>query len=99
MKKFKDFGIKPSLQSLQGDKIKIDRILNREISVVDYRIEDSKYGNGSSKCLYMQIQIGETKYVVFTGSVVLIELIQQVPKGDFPFLTTIIKENERFEFT
>ena len=99
MKQFKDFGIKPTLQSLTGDKIKIERILNREIEVYDFRIEDSKFGNGSNKCLYLQIAIGDTKHVVFTGSTVLIQLIEQVPKSEFPFKTTIIKENDRFEFT
>lgn len=72
-KKFKDFGIKPALQSLTGDKIKMERILNREIKVYDYRIEDSKF---KGKCLYLQISIGESKHVVFTGSMVLIEMIQ-----------------------
>ena len=97
MKQFKDFGIKPSIKSLVGDKIKMDRILNREIVVYDYRLEDSKYAD--SKCLYLQISISETKHVVFTGSSVLIETIKQVPKSDFPFETTIVKENEHFEFT
>lgn len=99
MKQFKDFGIKPALQSLVGDKIKIDRIINREITVYDFRIEDSKYGNGNSKCLYLQIGIAETKHVVFTGSTVLIQLIEQVPKTEFPFTTIIVKDNDRFEFT
>lgn len=99
MKQFKDFGIKPALRSLTGDKIKMERILNREITVYDYRIEDSKFNKNNSKCLYMQIGIGDTKHVVFTGSTVLLELIQQVPKSEFPFTTTIVKENERFEFT
>lgn len=99
MKQFKDFGIKPSLQSLTGDKIKIERILNRTITVTDYRIEDSKYNNGNAKCLYMQIEVDNTKRVVFSGSKVLIELIEQVPKNEFPFITIIVKENERFEFT
>jgi hypothetical protein len=99
MKKFKDFGIKTTLQSFTGDKIKMSKILNREISIHDFKLEDSKYGNGNSKCLYMQIAIGDTKHVVFTASTVLIETIQKVPKTEFPFITTIIEENERFEFT
>lgn len=98
MKKFKDFGIKTPLQSFVGDKIKIDRIINREITVYDFRVEDSKYGS-NRKCLYLQIGIGDLKYVVFTGSTVLIETIQQVPKTEFPFATTIVKDNERFEFS
>jgi hypothetical protein len=99
MKKFKEFGIKPASQSMQGDKIKISKVINREIVVHDFKVEDSKFGSGSSKCLYMQISIGETKHVIFTGSTVLIETIQQIPKADFPFITTIVKEDERFEFS
>lgn len=34
-----------------------------------------------------------------TASAVLIENIQKVPKDGFPFVTTIVKENEHFEFT
>lgn len=99
MKQFKDFGIKPNLQSLTGDKIKIDRILNKEITVCDYRLEDSKYGTGNSKCLYMQIELDGAKRVIFSGSKVLIELIELVPKNEFPFKTIIIKDHDRFEFT
>jgi len=99
MKQFKDFGIKAEVHNFTGDKIKMSKILNREISVLDYRIEDSKYGNNNSKCLYMQIEIGVTKHVVFTGSTILIQMIQKIPKGEFPFKTTIIKEDDRFEFS
>jgi hypothetical protein len=99
MKQFKDFGIKPEVKSFTGDKIKVERILNREVVVHDYRIEDSKYqGKGNGKCLYLQISIGETKHVVFSGSVTLMQMIERVPKADFPFQTTIVKENERLEF-
>lgn len=96
MKKFSELGIKTNIQSFMGDKIKMDRILNREIVVHDFRIEDSKY---TEKCLYMQISIGQTKHVVFTGSKNLRETIQQIPKDGFPFTTTIIREAEYFTFT
>jgi hypothetical protein len=96
MKQFKDFGIKVQSKAFQGDKIKIERLLNREITVHEYRIENSKF-NG--KCLWLQISLGDMKYVVFTGSLVLMDTIEQVPKENFPFLTTIIKDNERFEFS
>lgn len=98
MKNFKDLGIKNNTQAFVGDKIKIDRILNREISVHGFKIEDSKVKSGT-KCLYMQISIGDAKHVVFTGSVVLMDMIQQVSSADFPFKTTITRENERLEFT
>jgi hypothetical protein len=36
---------------------------------------------------------------MFTGSKSLIEMIEQVPKANFPFKTIIITENDRPEFT
>ncbi len=99
MKQFKDLGVTTIVQSFIGDKIKIERILNREITVYDYKIEDSKFNKGNGKCLYMQIGIGEIKYVVFSGSTVLMGTIQKITKEDFPFQTTIIKSNDHFEFT
>lgn len=99
MNKFKDFDIKPLAPGFTGDKIKIERILNREIVIHDYRITDSKYNDGKGKCLHLQIEIGGIKHVVFTGSAALLEIVQQIPQSGFPFITTIIKDNDRFEFT
>lgn len=93
MKSFKDMGITISSTSFTGDKIKMDRILNREITVLDCRIEDSTVKIGT-KCLWMQIEVDGRKHVVFTGAKGLMQMIQQVDKEDFPFKTTIIKENE-----
>ena len=98
MKKFSEFGIKTISQSFTGDKIRIERILNRSIQVIDYRIEDSKYGDGK-KCLYVQIELDKEKRVIFTGSKNLIDMIEQVPKTEFPFETTIIKDNDRLIFS
>jgi len=100
MKKFNEFGIKLTVKTFIGDKIKISRILNREIVVHDYKIVDSKYTeSGSGKCLYLQISMGETKYVVFSGSTGLMEQIQAVPAEGFPFTTTIVEMDDRYEFS
>lgn len=98
MKSFKEFGIKPTTKAFTGDKIKINKILNREIIVHDYKITDSKY-EGKGKRLDLQLQLNETKHVVFTSSTGLMEAIQQVPKEGFPFKTTIVEENDRYEFS
>lgn len=98
MKRFNELGVKPQLKGFTGDKIKINKIINREITVHDYRIEDSKFKD-KGKCLHMQIQIGGNMHVVFTGSTVLMDTLQQVSKSNFPFVTTIIEENERFLFS
>ncbi len=90
---------KPQSKSFEGDKIKIDRILNKQITVEAYKIEVSKYDKGTGKCLYIQVLVDGSKRVLFTGSANLMDMINQVPKDKFPFKTTIIKENERFEFT
>lgn len=100
MKNFKDFGIKPEIASMTGEKIKISKILNREIVVHDFRIEESKFKKENApSCLHMQISLDDVKHVVFTGSQVLANLIVRIPKDYFPFKTTIIKENERYEFS
>jgi len=85
---------------MQGKKIEMYKVLNREISVHDYLIGPSKYEQkGNGKCLKLQIEFENEKRVVFTGSVILQEMIQQVNRTDFPFSTTIKKEEERFFFT
>ena len=98
MTAFKDLGIKAELSNFTGDKIKIDRLLNAEISVLDYKIEDSKVKQGT-KLLILQLEKQGTKHVLFSGSTILIQMIKQVPKDKFPFTTTIIKESEHLEFT
>lgn len=95
---FKDLGIKPKITTFIGDKIKIDRILNTEIIIHDYKIEDSKKKLGT-KLLTLQIERNQTKNIIFTGSNVLMDMISQVPKEKLPIRTTIIKDNERYEFT
>lgn len=100
MKSFKELNIKPKETSgFTGDKMKIAKVFNKEIIVHDFKIQKSKFEKGNDKCLYLQIELNNQKYVVFTGSTFLMDTIQQVPKEEFPFTTTIIKEDERFEFT
>jgi hypothetical protein len=98
MNQFKDFKIKPEINHFTGDKIKIDKILNVPILVIDYKIEQSKAKPGT-QLLTLQIEKSGTRHVVFTGSVVLRQMIERVDKDKFPFTTTIVKENEYLEFT
>ena len=97
---FKDFGIKVQNKGFIGDKIKIDRVLNRRIVVHDYKIEPSKFEEkGDGYRLTMQVEVNGQKHVIFTSSTALKEMIKQVPRERLPFETTIIKDNERYEFT
>jgi hypothetical protein len=98
MKNFKEMGIKVAARAFVGDSIKMDRILNRPITVHHYKITDSNKKMGT-ECLHLQITVDGQLRVLFTGATALLEAIRQVPAEDFPFLTTIIKQNERSEFT
>jgi RNA-directed DNA polymerase len=100
MRTFKELNIASGEKGMMGDKIKMERVFNREISVHSYKVGPSKIKDkGSGQCLQMQICIGETMHVLFTGSLHLIDLIERVPKEAFPFKTIIIKDNDRFLFT
>jgi len=93
-KKFGDFAKEES--PLDGEKIQIDKIINQEILVIGYKINDSKYND--SKCLKLQFEIDNEKHIVFTGSNVLIDQIEKY-KEEIPFLTTIKKINKYYTFT
>lgn len=99
-KNFRDLGIKTEVNSLSGDKIKIERVLNTPVTVKRYKIEPSKFQEkGNGKRLVLQIEYNKEVRVIFTGSVVLMDTIQKIPKEDFPFETTIKRTGEYFEFT
>ncbi len=101
MNNFSQFNIQASKICFEGDKIKMSRILNKEIIVYHFKIEDSKVfkERGSGKCLQMQIAVNGQKHVIFTGASGLIEVIQKIPETGFPFTTTIIEENDRYKFS
>lgn len=98
MNNFKDFGISAVTSKFIGDKISVSRLVNTEITVVDFKLADSVKKPGT-QCLTLQIEKGGEKRVVFTGSRGLISQICQVPRESFPFKTTITIRNEYYEFT
>lgn len=99
-KKFSDLGIKSVTTKFVGEKIRLAKVLNTEITVHAFRIEPSKYPDkGSSNCLWLQISVDGKKYVAFSIAKLLMETIQKVPINDFPFTTKIINDNEVYEFT
>lgn len=98
MKKFSDFA---EITTLEGDKMKIDNILNQNIIVTGARISKSKYSkNESGKYLTLQFKMhGEEKpYVIFTGSEVLISQIEKY-KEQMPFEAKIVKINRYYTFS
>lgn len=99
MKSFKDLNIKTHTDHLIGEKIKISKILNKDIIINGFKIGQSKYPkNKSGKCLSLQIEVDKEQRVIFTGSDVLISIMEQVKKEDLPIETKIVQEGEHYEF-
>jgi hypothetical protein len=93
MRKFSDFAESPEI--LDGEKIRIDDVLNRELVVTGFSVRDSKYSkNKSGKYLTLQVRINDEKRVVFTGSDVLID--QMTKYGNQVPFVAIVKKVDRF---
>ena len=93
-KRFSDFAKEHF--PLDGKKLKIEEVLNREITVLAFRVKPSKYKNEA--CLTIQFLLKCEKYVVFTGSKVLADQSLLYQK-ELPFLATIKKIDKYFTFT
>ena len=93
--RFSDFV--EELKPLDGDKKKIEEILNREVLIIDFKVKDSKKQRDS---LYATIQfnIDDVNHIVFTGSNVLIDQLEQY-KDHLPFYATIKKIDRYYTFS
>lgn len=96
-KRFTDFAKEET--PLDGDKMRIDDILNCEIEIIGHRLRKSKFKKeANGMCLTIQFLTDEVKRVVFTGSEVLIDQLDKY--GDeIPFLTTIKKIDKYYTLT
>jgi hypothetical protein len=99
-KRFSDHGIKAaSSKALSGDKIKIEKVIDKEIIIHDYRIEKSKYQDKGEFCLHLQIWYKDEMHVLFTGAKGFIETMRQTSREILPIATKIIKQDKHLEFT
>lgn len=99
MTRFSDLNIKCEIGTFEGKKVSIDSILNVEILIIDYKIEKSKYAENNPNRLQLAFERNGDKYITFSGSKVLMDLISKIPKDKFPIETTIIKHDKRYIFT
>lgn len=98
MKKFSDFA---EINALEGNKKRLDDVLNQPIIVTGQRITASKYSkNESGKYLTLQFKYlnQDTVNILFTGSDVLISQVEEY-KENIPFETIIKKINRYYTFT
>lgn len=78
---------------LEGEKKKIEEILNTEILVIGFRIGKSKYKDRNY--LTLQFENGGDKYIAFSGSGVLMKQVQKYT-DKMPFYVTIKKVNSYY---
>ncbi len=100
MKLFSELGIKVDQIPMAGEKIKINRVVNKQIEVVDFELNSSKFNSESGhKCLKLQIRFENELRVVFTGATMLVQAISKIEKTNLPFMTIIVENNGFYTFT
>ena len=100
MKLFSELGVTVDHAPMTGEKIKINKILNKEIEVIDFELNTSKFNQERGKrCLKLQIRYDDELRVIFTGSSMLVGAISKIKKECLPFRTTIVENNGFYQFT
>jgi hypothetical protein len=97
MKRFADFADEEP--ALDGDKRRLDDLLNRQVTITGYRIRRSRFSkNKTGEYLTLQVSADGLTVVCFTGSDVLMDQMKKY--GDqIPFETTIKKINRYYTLT
>jgi len=83
----------PERKNFIGEKISIAKILNKDVEILDYKIEDSKKCEGG-KCLTLQLRLAGENRVLFTGAQFLIKQIEKVEKNNLPVVVCIVKQED-----
>ncbi len=92
--RFGDFAGKEG--PLDGTKKKLSEVLDKEILVLAFRIGKSKFRDRNY--VTIQFENGGSRYVVFTGSDVLMDQLKR-HEGKLPFYTTIVKRYNYFSLS
>ncbi len=91
------FGDFAEEDAFDGDKLRLDEILNKEILVTGYKIKDSHQKKGT-QYLTIHFELGGEKHVTFTGSAVLMDQLKKY-ESHLPFLAIIKKINRHYTFS
>jgi len=94
-KRFGDFA--KEHRPLDGEKLSIADVFNKEITVLRYKLSESKY-HKTLPCLQLQFTMDDQRHVLFTSSTVIVEQIEAY-KDEIPFLATIRRVGKFYTFT
>ena len=93
--RFGDFA--EETKPFEGDKKKIDDILNQDILIIDFKVKDSKH-HKDSQYTTIHFKIGDETFIVFSGSKVLADQLEKY-KDNIPFYAVIKKINKYYTFS
>jgi retron-type reverse transcriptase len=101
--RFSDFADSTSLNIMDGKKLSLDSVLDKEIVVLKYRVKPTKYAESKApNCITVQFyfadEAAQTHHVFFSGSSVLIGQMEKY-KEHLPFRATVRKVGKYFTFT
>lgn len=100
IKSFKSLNVPLPSIGFEGTKIDIQNLIDRDIVLHDFKIQDSKFPKpGKEKCLHLQVAIGEIKYVSFTPTIRLIKQVAGIEKEQLPITTKIIRAGKSLQFS
>jgi len=94
-KRFGDFA--KEHRPLDGEKLSITDVFDKEITVLGYKLSGSKF-HKTLPCLQLQFTIDDHRYVLFTSSTVIVEQMEAYTE-ELPFLTTIRRIGKFYTFT
>lgn len=83
----------PERKHFVGEKISISKIINKEIEILNYKIDDSKKCEGG-KCLTLQLRYAGENRVLFTGAQFLIKQMIQVSISQLPVIARVVKQED-----
>lgn len=89
MKDFGELNITYEPQAFSGEKISIQKVLNKDLVVQDWKIGPSKIA-GKDFRIDIQILLGGEQRVTWTSSKKFKELVERIPKKELPFTAQIV---------
>ena len=81
---------------LDGEKMSIDAVLNKEILILGFKTGQSKFKEG--RYTTVQFELDGVRHVFFTGSQVIADQLLKY-EANLPFLATVQKINRYYTLT
>jgi hypothetical protein len=94
MNRWQDLNIPtPERKNFIGEKISISKIINKEVEITAFKIEESKKCE-NGRCLTLQIKYAGENRVLFTGAQFLIKQMDKVDTSLLPIIAKVVKQED-----